>query len=133
MNNYATTLREHNLKATAQRLEIVNALTLNGHVTIEFLYDLMITKFNTISLATIYKNINLMLEASFIQEVKIPNSKSVYELTKVSHSHTVCSKCDNIADVDLDLSTIEASVFTISHFKIEHANLIFTGLCKDCQ
>ncbi len=133
MNNYTTILREHNLKATPQRLEITNALYLNGHISIERLYEIMLKKFNSISLATIYKNINLMLEASFIQEVKIPHAKSVYELTKESHSHTVCNKCEEITDIDLDLSKVETLATDISAFKIENTNLVLSGLCKKCQ
>ncbi|NPA60635.1 MAG: transcriptional repressor, partial [Epsilonproteobacteria bacterium] len=80
MINYTNTLRQHNLKATPQRLAITEILYKQGHINIESLYELMVQKFNSISLATIYKNINLMIEGSFIQEVKIPNAKSVYEL-----------------------------------------------------
>lgn len=133
MNNYTTILREHNLKATPQRLEITNALYVNGHMSIEKLYDLMLKKFNSISLATIYKNINLMLEASFIQEVKLPNMKSVYELTKESHSHMVCTDCGDIMDIDLDLSEVQETAAQSFSFKINHADLVFSGLCKKCQ
>jgi len=133
MNHYTTILREHNLKATPQRLEITNALHLNGHMSIERLYEIMLKKFNSISLATIYKNINLMLEASLIQEVKIPNTKSVYELTKESHSHTVCSECREITDIDLDLSKIETLATEISAFKIDYTDLVLSGICKKCQ
>jgi Fur family peroxide stress response transcriptional regulator len=133
MNNYTNLLREHNLKATPQRLEITNALYLNGHMSIEKLYEIMLEKFNSISLATIYKNINLMLEAAFIQEVKIPNEKSVYELTKESHSHAVCRNCNEIMDIALDLSEVESLASKASLFKIEHSDLVLSGLCKKCQ
>ena len=133
MNNYAQMLREHHLKATPQRLEIANALNRNGHMTIEKLYEVMLKKFNAISLATIYKNINLMIENAFIQEVKIPNEKSVYELSKESHAHVVCSKCNAIEDITLDLSkTVEIASQT-SHFKIDKADLVLSGLCQKCQ
>jgi Fur family peroxide stress response transcriptional regulator len=133
MNNYTNLLREHNLKATPQRLEITNALYLNGHMSIEKLYEIMLEKFNSISLATIYKNINLMLEAAFIQEVKIPNEKSVYELTKESHSHAVCRNCNEIMDIALDLSEVESLASKASLFKIERSDLVLSGLCKKCQ
>ena len=133
MNNYTTLLREHNLKATPQRLEITNALYLHGHMSIEKLYEIMLEKFNSISLATIYKNINLMLEAAFIQEVKIPNAKSVYELTKESHSHTICTGCNEIMDISIDLSDVESIASKSSLFKIEHSDLVLSGLCEKCQ
>jgi len=133
MNNYTNILREHHLKATPQRLEIANALGYNGHMTIEKLYKVMLQKFNSISLATIYKNINLMVENAFIQEVKIPNEKSVYELTKETHSHLVCRQCNEIQDITLDLSQTTQLASQTSHFKIDKADLVLSGLCQKCQ
>ena len=133
MNNYTEILRQHNLKATPQRLEITNALYTNGHISIENLYDVMLKKFNSISLATIYKNINLMLEASFIQEVKIPNEKSVYELTKDTHSHIVCDSCGEIIDIKLDLDSVMSNAAQTSNYKINKSDLILSGTCKNCQ
>jgi len=133
MNNYTDILRQHNLKATPQRLAITDALYNYGHVNIESLYTMMIKKFNSISQATIYKNINLMLENAFIQEVKIPHAKSVYELTKTAHSHMVCNKCGNVSDITLDLDTIIQNASKMSDFKIDKTDLVFSGLCKECQ
>ncbi|WP_457745544.1 Fur family transcriptional regulator [Sulfurimonas sp.] len=133
MNNYTDILRAHNLKATPQRLEIANALNVNGHMSIERLYETLLRKFNSISLATIYKNINLMLEAHFIQEVKIPNTKSVYELTKEAHSHLVCDKCGKVEDISLELSSVVQLVNAKSSFNIEKVDLVFSGLCTNCQ
>jgi Fur family peroxide stress response transcriptional regulator len=133
MNNYTEKLRAHNLKATPQRLEIVNALHINGHMNVEKLYEIMLKKFNSISLATIYKNINLMLNAAFIQEVKIPNTKSVYELTKDSHSHLVCNNCGKVEDIILDLSELTEHASKNFSFKIDKADLVLSGLCKKCK
>lgn len=133
MNNYTNTLREHNLKATPQRLAIADILYTSGHISIESLYDVMIKKFSSISLATIYKNINLMLENSFIQEIKIPNAKSVYELTKSTHSHLVCDACGEVNDITIDLNHIIEHTSQSTQFKIDKTNLVLSGVCKNCQ
>jgi len=133
MNNYTNALREHHLKATPQRLEIANTLEYYGHINIDNLYDIMLKKFNSISLATIYKNINLMIENSFIQEVKIPHEKSVYELTKEAHSHLVCKECGSIEDVSINLPAVTNAIHNDSNFKIDKVDVVFSGLCKKCQ
>ena len=133
MNNFTDSLRAHHLKATPQRLAIANTLYKRGHVNIEDLYENMLQKFNSISLATIYKNINIMIENAFIQEVKIPNQKSVYELTKAAHSHLVCEKCGMVEDITLDLSSVSDLAAHTTHFQIQKADLVFSGLCKNCQ
>jgi Fur family peroxide stress response transcriptional regulator len=133
MNNYTNILRQHNLKATPQRLAIAEALYNYGHVNIESLYKMMIKKFSSISQATIYKNINLMLENAFIQEVKITHAKSVYELTKSAHSHLVCDSCGEVNDITLNLDDVIQNASQINDFKINRADLVFSGLCKKCQ
>ncbi len=42
MNNYTDILRKHNLKVTPQRLAITGILYKQGHINIEFLYEVMI-------------------------------------------------------------------------------------------
>jgi len=133
MNNFTQMLRAHHLKATPQRLEIATTLHKYGHVNIELLYEIMLNKFNSISLATIYKNINIMIENAFIQEVKIPNQKSVYELTKEAHSHLVCQKCGMIEDIEIDLASTTAQAAAKSNFQITKADLVFSGVCQNCR
>jgi Fur family transcriptional regulator, peroxide stress response regulator len=133
MENYTEMLRSHNLKATPQRIEITNALMVHGHLTIEKLYEILLKKFSSISLATIYKNINIMIESAFIQEVKVPRAKSVYELTKETHSHLVCEKCGAVEDTSANLSLVDKIDLGESTFKINKAELVLCGVCENCQ
>lgn len=133
MNNFTDTLRAHRLKVTPQRLEIAKTLYSRGHVGIEDLYQVMLNKFNSVSLATIYKNINLMIENSFILEVKLPNMKSVYELAKESHAHLLCEICGEVTDISLDLASITDLTKQSNNFKIKKADLVFSGFCQKCQ
>ena len=133
MINFTDNLREHNLKATPQRLAIADALYRHGHITIEALYEMMLKKFSSISLATIYKNMNLMIENSFVQEVKLPDTKSVYELKKASHSHLLCTECGEVEDVKVDLSCAIEDASNRSNFKIDSTALTFVGICQKCS
>lgn len=133
MINYTDALRLHNLKATPQRLAIADTLHMRGHVSLESLYAIMVEKFSSISLATIYKNINIMLLNSFIQEVKLPNTKSVYELTKTTHSHLLCNRCESVEDISIDLDSIVKEASSRSHFEIQKTDLVFSGLCSNCK
>ena len=133
MENYVNKLREHHLKATPQRAAIAEALDIHGHLSVDDLYELLKRKFHSLSLATIYKNINIMMENSFVSEVKLPEQKSVYELTKESHAHLQCKNCHTIMDIQLDLDEVMAEASRLSTFQIESANLVLTGLCEQCQ
>jgi len=133
MNNFTDELRKHNLKATPQRLAISGALHNYGHINIDRLYEIMLKKFTSISLATIYKNINLMLEKSYIQEVKIPQDKTLYELTKSSHSHLVCTECKMVEDIEIDIDSIVNKLNLNDTFHISKTDLVISGVCKNCN
>ncbi|MFA6788560.1 MAG: Fur family transcriptional regulator [Arcobacteraceae bacterium] len=131
--NYANTLKNYDLKVTPQRVAIVQELYVCGHLNIDQLYNKLLDKFPSISLATIYKNMNAMIERIFVQEVKIPNEKSVYELTKASHAHFVCDCCKKIEDIHVDASMLLAQVQNQMHYTINSTSLVFNGLCSDCS
>ncbi|HIO91117.1 MAG TPA: transcriptional repressor [Campylobacterales bacterium] len=125
-------LKDSNLKVTPQRLEIVKILSTYGHMNINSLYEALREKFPTLSLATIYKNIHTMRDKSFLSEVKIPNQKNLYELKKEEHSHIVCSKCDDIIDIELDTSSFINQASSISNYKLDKSSIVLIGICPKC-
>jgi len=130
--DYITILQNHNLKVTPQRLEIVEILDKNGHLNVDDLYRALQSKFPSLSLATIYKNINTMCDKLFLSEVKIPHQKNVYELNKREHSHVVCSKCNAIMDVYLDTLNVLNQAKELSHYNLSESSIIFNGICPNC-
>lgn len=131
--NYANTLKNYDLKVTPQRVAIVQELYVCGHLNIDQLYNKLLDKFPSISLATIYKNMNAMIERIFVQEVKLPNEKSVYELTKESHAHFVCDCCKKIEDIHIDTSDLLTQVQNKMHYNIKSSSLVFNGVCSECS
>ncbi len=130
--NYTQMLKSNDLKVTPQRVAIVEELYNFGHLNIDQLYTKLSEKFPSISLATIYKNINTMIEKVFVLEVKIPNEKSVYELIKDSHAHFVCENCKKIEDVHFDAKNLLSEVKKETSYKINSTTLVFNGLCTNC-
>lgn len=133
MINSSILLKEFNLKVTPQRVAIVEELYTNGHMNVDELYINLLKKFPSISLATIYKNINAMVEKIFLNEVKIPTTKSVFELVKEEHSHLVCSSCGKIEDITLDTTILEKALHQKSNFDIQNTNVVFSGVCEECS
>jgi Fur family peroxide stress response transcriptional regulator len=132
MTNYANLLKEYDLKVTPQRVAIVDELYMNGHMNIDELYKKLLDRFPSVSLATIYKNVNSMLEKTFLSEVKIPNAKSVYELVKTEHGHLVCKECGFIEDIILEVTDVLEQVSKISSFKVENTDIVLSGTCQKC-
>lgn len=131
--NYELLLHEHNMKVTPQRLGILNLMQKHGHISVEELYENIKKQFSSISLATLYKNVNSMVEVSILKEVKLSNMKSKYEIIKIPHAHLLCESCRNLEDFELDIDDVNAVLSSKTDFKVHQTDLVFTGLCRECQ
>ena len=133
MINYENILREHNLKATDKRVSVLSIMEKQGHISIDDLYTKVKEKFPSISLATLYKNITLMMKNKLLSEVKITNLKTHYEINKQDHAHLVCEKCNSIVDLNTTFEKVNNEILQDNSFLIKSTNLTFNGICKNCQ
>ena len=133
MEGTSQLLKEHRLKVTPQRLKIVSMIERHGHINIEELYREMREEFPSVSLATIYKNINQMVENGLVQEVKLPTQKSVYEIVKEPHLHMVCDRCHKIEDIVIGTDKIIEEAEKVSGYKILDSFITLRGICPECQ
>ncbi|BCD67850.1 Fur family transcriptional regulator [Nitratiruptor sp. YY09-18] len=127
---FTNILKNKELKSTPQRVAMLGILEQKGHADIETIYDEIKKDFVSISLATVYKNVNTLLDAGIIQEIKIPQRKSRYEIAKHKHSHFVCEKCGEVYDIDepkrLDVELPEG-------FEPKESSVMIMGVCKKCH
>ena len=128
MIDYISLLKQNDLKATIQRTNILKSINRAGHINIDEIYEELKKHYPTISLATIYKNIILMVRQNIIVEIPINGKKSKYELKKDDHIHLICKSCGNIEDRDLNSCDID-----IKDFQIVSKQINLYGLCKNCQ
>ena len=132
METNARLLRDHNLKATPQRLAIIDVVSRYGHINIDSLYEEIKKRFNSISLATIYKNINSMTENKLLLEVKLPNAKSVYETAKEQHAHLKCDHCGMVQDIHIDTLREFEKISEENHFMLKSTDIVLSGTCSKC-
>lgn len=132
MTNFKNILQAKDLKATHQRLVILNELEKSKHIDIDKLYDLVIINSPTLSKATLYRNLNDLVIKDIVTEVKLPNQKNKYETTKLPHIHLVCKECGSIVDDTVDISFLLKEVYKHTHFKIETSTISLGGVCEKC-
>lgn len=130
--DYTQLLRKHHAKVTPQRLALLEELHKRGHADIDELYTGIKKRFPSISLATLYKNINSMLENALLKEVTISGLKNKYEINKPEHIHVICQKCGKIEDITVDAGSLEQDVAKISSYAITQSTLNFFGICPQC-
>ena len=129
MKNLKNLLEESTLKTTPQRLAILKELDTKGHVSIEEIYETIKEIFPSISLATIYKNINALKEEGIISEICL-HQKPKYEIQKSPHAHFICKKCGMVKDIpfnDLFKNDINEK------YPNTQKELYIYGLCDRCK
>jgi len=127
-----TLLKEHDIKITPQRLAIVKLMDQEGHISVRDIFERIKENFPSLSLATVYKNINAMIENNFIKELKIVGLDNKYELVKERHSHLICEKCGDIEDVFADISSLNDTISGKNGFRVSEISVQFFGTCKKC-
>lgn len=126
-------LKHHQLKATPQRMAIIELMHHAGHISIDDLYQAIREKFASISLATLYKNVHTMMNVSLIREVKIPGQKTKYEIEKEAHAHVMCKCCGELKDIPFNLNSLLKTSMDISNYQTEEVSIVISGTCPECQ
>ncbi len=125
-------LIEKGLRVTPQRMAILEAIIkLNNHPTAENIIEYIRKNHPHISLATVYKVLDALVENSLIKKVKTEKDIMRYDALMESHHHIYCSDSDRIEDYqDNELNELLKKYFDkkeIPNFKIEDLKLHIIG------
>jgi len=126
-------LKRMGLKLTPQRLAILHLLEGNTkHPSAEEIYNQLKPLYPSLSLATVYNTLEILIRAGELQEIRIKSDKRHFDPNPVSHGHFLCRVCEAI--FDLDPVTLEIKTpFNIHGHLVEGYTLYFYGVCPDCQ
>ena len=92
-------LKEAGYKLTPQRIAICKLiLESKNHPSADWVFKTLKPSFPSISLATVYKTIQLLTELRLIQEVGIDEGKIRIDPNQSLHLNLICTKCGNIID-----------------------------------
>lgn len=107
-------------------LDIIN--NSHTHLTAFGVYELARRSINNISLGTVYRNLNTLVENNEIRRIKGLDSEDHYDNIKVSHNHFICGECKNIYDVyDDEKISINNNLGKVMNYEI-----YYKGICKNC-
>ena len=123
-----------NHKQSRQRQRLLEVLKQHpGHLRAEEVYSKMKEKDDKISLATVYRNLNLLSSLNQINRIDHPNAGSMYDGRDYPHYHLHCLRCDNLIDVPgLYLAELNETVSERMNAKIFSQQMIFEGICEEC-
>ena len=135
MQEYALLLKKSGLKATFQRMNMLECIQKYGHMSIDSIYDEVVKSHPSLSLATVYKNIILMVDNGVLVEVPITGRKPKYELVKDDHIHLVCTECGEVEDKphNENADQLFEKISKNENFRLSKQQINLYGVCSDCQ
>ncbi|MDR2007320.1 MAG: transcriptional repressor [Acidaminococcales bacterium] len=130
-------LRNNGFKATPQRLAVYNALaSTNGHPTADALFSALRPRFPTMSLATVYKALDVLAELKLIKVLNTGEFSFRYDADTSDHAHVRCEKCGRVSDVFSvaagNIADIVKEAETETGCEISGRQIYFFGLCPEC-
>ncbi|MBM6754786.1 transcriptional repressor [Lactobacillus alvi] len=132
-------LRNHKVRLTPQRKTILNYLVNHHtHPSVEMIYDDLKQHNDSISIATVYNTIRLLLDYHLVIELKNGDGSTHYDYFGQPHYHVVCDNCGKITDVFTDEFTdLSTSLDEITrqqtHYLVTRNDIEVHGLCPECQ
>jgi Fe2+ or Zn2+ uptake regulation protein len=122
------------LRMTQQREIILEELRkYPGHPTADELYDKVKKKLSRISLATVYRNLEILTEAGQVSKIEISGRQKRFDSELYHHDHVYCLNCHRVDNIALEKKSRDALKptnlcgYTIEGFRVE-----FKGTCPDC-
>ena len=122
------------LKYSRQR-ESIKASLMNrkDHPTADAVYASIREEFPNISLGTVYRNLNLLVELGEVQKLTFGDGKDHFDADTSLHYHFVCRTCGAIIDMPLEL-VHDTSDLLSAPFpgRVDSHTVFFYGECEDC-
>jgi Fur family peroxide stress response transcriptional regulator len=139
LEGFAGFCRAHGLSVTTQRLAIFEALAASReHPSAEQIHRTVQRKLPSLSLATVYKNLEALKAIGAVADVNPLHEEARYEAALPGtgagrpHHHLVCVSCKKVRDLYADeldgLRIGDAQGFDVRAVRVQAE-----GLCPECQ
>lgn len=135
-NSLVEELQARNIRITPQRAIIFEVIeNLQGHITAEEIFH-KVQKVNPyISLATVYRTLELLQELKLVSQTNFGRSQTYFALKDhCSHHHIVCTECGSIEEFPDDLlEPLKAKLIERFGFQAHTDHMSIFGICKNCR
>jgi Fur family ferric uptake transcriptional regulator len=124
------------LSNTTQRRVIIDELAKHkGHPSADELYFVIRKKLPQISLATVYRNLELLAEAGLINKIELTGKQKRFDGIMDQHLHIRCPDCEAIENILPDeMDEIDKTLSElVRKLKGEKYRLEIEGLCPRCK
>lgn len=128
-------LKNIGIRMTPQRQAILTYLLESmTHPSADEIYRSLEPDFPNMSVATVYNNLKVFVEAGLVRELTYGDGASRFDADMHDHYHVICNHCGTIVDFEhTPLSQIEDEVEEHTGFAVTGHRMEIYGTCPDCQ
>ena len=128
-------LRDRGFKVTPQRLAIYRVLAATkAHPSAEIIFQQLQPVHPTMSLATVYKTIEMLVDVGLVQVLNVGEGSFRYDANTTSHPHIICRRCGRVDDLEeVDCHDFVDKVSHSTRYRLTGQQFYFYGYCPACQ
>ena len=126
---------EKKYKRSKQRDRILELLgSTVSHSTASWIYDKLKKEIPELSLGTVYRNLNILIEQGLIGKIDFGSTFDRYDANISPHYHFICERCGSIIDLKIPIDgELNKRVEKVTNFKTKRHRIEFYGLCDKCS
>ena len=123
------------IRMTRQRRVILEELCrINDHPSADELHQRLRRRLDRISLATVYRNLELLSNQGLISKLEQSGSQKRFDGDTEPHYHFRCLECDRVEDVPgWPVQGIDDIIEILSGYLITGHRLELVGFCPECR
>lgn len=127
-------LKEKGLKLTSQRLAVIDVLVRKGHLHpgASFIYKEAKKKCPSLSLSSVYANINELFRYGIIKSLEFDGKENRCEGNLEEHINLICEHCGKITDFEVPVALNQKEIAKKTGFLITNNRLEYYGYCGEC-
>lgn len=104
------------------------------HPSADEVYSNLKQQYPALSLATVYRNLNLLAEHGKLQKIAIPQGGDRFDGNIATHYHAICDRCGKVYDLSIpDLNHLEQKLEEEMQFQVRRHHLVVSGICSGCR
>lgn len=123
-------------RLTPQRMAIAEVLARSPkQASAQELYDRVRRKHPYIGRATVFRSLDMLVQAGLAQRLERPGHVSAYVWCEPGHHHhLICTSCGNVEELDEKaVAPLADAIVRMRGFRVDHAALDFYGICRACR